>query len=112
MRESRDFSRFEHRKIRTEVCPSGSLGPQTPAPGNLIRFVEYFHGAGQQENLVRAQPRPDKTCESWKNRSRSAKETVSHRKSRRGRRPLPCGTESPDDSLASAEAIDANCSAL
>src|SRR5689334_14712986 len=51
MRESRDFSRFEHRKIRTEVCPSGSLGPQTPAPGNLIRFVEYFHGAGQQENL-------------------------------------------------------------
>src|ERR1051326_4412095 len=38
--------------------------------------------------LAGAQPPPEKTCESWQNRSRSAKETELHETSRRNRRAL------------------------
>src|ERR1041385_905281 len=54
--------------------------------------------AGQgPRNLAGAQPRPEKTCGSWKNRSRSSLETESQVTNRRGRRRAGCSAERTRD---------------
>src|SRR6266496_3131128 len=62
--------------------------PARPAPVACSARWTQDPAAARGRALSSAKPQPDKTCGSWKTRSRSTKETVSYRTNRRDRRRL------------------------
>src|SRR5690349_9026627 len=103
------------RRHRNDCCYARHQ-PSVARPGGSTRATLRSHNRRRargrvdrrrlgawQEALVRAQPAPEKTCESWKNRSRSAKETVSHETNRRDRRRLLSARNGRETSLAAPQ---------